>query len=208
MLVCFPVLLSGQDIAAQVSAAEYGIITGDLRVLNIFDRADSAVLRTPSADVDVSDTIWNYLAKKMYVAAKVEGVGIAAPQVGINRRVICVQRWDKQFSDEDPQWEFYFNPRILKYSAAVERRNDGCLSVPDGENFPRIDGFSYRAMWVKIAYYDANGILHKEKIKHQYTAHIFQHEIDHLDGIMFFDRQQKEKATCKLSSSNSNKKRQ
>lgn len=201
-LVCVPVLLSGQNTAAPVSAAEYGVITAqsdNLRILSIFDRADSIVLRSPSLDVDVSDTIWNYLARRMYRAAKNEGVGIAAPQVGINRRVICVQRWDKPEVDGEHPWEFYFNPRISKYSGSVARRNDGCLSVPDGTEFPNIEGFSYRATWVKIAYYDANGVFHKEKVNHQYTAHIFQHEIDHLDGIMFFDRQQKEKAVCKLN---------
>lgn len=184
-----------------VTDAEYAVVTApdnEFRILNVFERSDSLLLRTPSIDVDLSDTIWNYLAHRMCKIAQVDGVGIAAPQVGINRRIICVQRWDKKVSDDDAPWEFYFNPQIVEYSDSVARRNDGCLSVPDGDVYPQIDGFSYRATWVKVAYSDADGVSHEEKITHQYTAHIFQHEIDHLNGIMFFDRQSVENAVRNL----------
>ena len=197
ILACIPAFMSGQAKYAAVTDAEYALITsqGDgLRILNIFDMSDSIVLRTPSIDVDVSDTIWNYLAQRMCSVAQEEGVGIAAPQVGINRKVICVQRWDKTSDDGEHPWEFYFNPQIVEYSDSVARRGDGCLSVPDGGNYPEIEGFSYRATWVKVAYYDANGKFHEEKIDHQYTAHIFQHEIDHLNAVMFFDRQKENDA--------------
>ena len=47
---------------------------------------------------------------------------------------------------------------------------------------------------MKVTYYDVDGVFHEEKINQQYTAHIFQHEIDHLNAIMFFDRQVEENA--------------
>lgn len=197
ILACIPAFMSGQAKYVAVTDAEYALITSQsdgLRILNIFDMSDSIVLRTPSIDVDVSDTIWNYLAHRMCKIAQVDGVGIAAPQVGINRNVICVQRWDKTSDNGEHPWEFFFNPRIVEYSDSVARRGDGCLSVPDGGNYPEIDGFSYRATWVKVAYYDASGKFHEEKIDHQYTAHIFQHEIDHLNAVMFFDRQKENDA--------------
>ncbi len=182
--------------AREVTDAEYDIATTgeeNLRILNIFEQPDSVILRTPSINVDITDTIWNYLANRMYQAARTTGVGIAAPQVGINRKVICLQRWDKGSMVSHP-WEFYFNPQIVEYSDSVVRRSDGCLSVPDGSNYPTIGGFSYRATWVIVTYYDVDGIFHEEKINHQYTAHIFQHEIDHLNAVMFFDRQVEENA--------------
>lgn len=182
--------------ARAVADGEYSIVTDEsdnLRILNIFEQPDSAILRTPSVNVDMNDTIWNYLANRMYQAARSTGVGIAAPQVGINRKVICVQRWDKGSMSSHP-WEFYFNPQIVEYSDSVVRRSDGCLSVPDGSDYPTIGGFSYRATWVIVTYYDAEGVFHEEKINHQYTAHIFQHEIDHLNAVMFFDRQVEENA--------------
>ena len=116
ILVCIPAFMSGQAKYIDVTDAEYALITSsddNLRILNIFDLSDSIVLRTPSIDVDVSDTIWNYLAHRMYKVAQEEGVGIAAPQVGINRKVICVQRWDKPEVDGEHPWEFYFNPQIV-----------------------------------------------------------------------------------------------
>ena len=182
--------------ARKVTDAEYDIATTgeeNLRILNIFEQPDSVILRTPSINVDITDTIWNYLANRMYQAARTTGVGIAAPQVGINRKVICLQRWDKGSMVSHP-WEFYFNPQIVEYSDSVVRRSDGCLSVPDGSEYPTIGGFSYRATWVIVTYYDVDGIFHEEKINHQYTAHIFQHEIDHLNAVMFFDRQVEENA--------------
>ncbi len=181
--------------ARPITDAEYAIATYDtssLRIMNIFIHPDSIILRTPSIDVDVADTIWNFLANRMYLAAKNTGVGIAGPQVGINRNVVCLQRWDKSVGSgifASHPWEFYFNPQIIEYSDSVVRRSDGCLSVPDGSDYPAVEDFSYRATWVVVAYYDSDGVAHVEKIDQQYTAHIFQHEIDHLNAIMFFDRQ-------------------
>lgn len=193
-------MLHASSPARHVTDAEYETATAEtstLRILNIFEQPDSIILRTPSINVNMDDTIWNYLAQRMYDAAKNTGVGIAAPQVGINRKVVCLQRWDKT-NGSGPfathPWEFYFNPQIVEYSDSVVRRSDGCLSVPDGGNYPTIGGFSYRATWVKVTYYDVDGIFHEEKINQQYTAHIFQHEIDHLNAVMFFDRQVEENA--------------
>lgn len=185
--------------ARPITDAEYAIATADtsvLRIMNIFIQPDSVILRTPSINVDVTDTIWNYLANRMYLAAKRNGVGIAAPQVGINRNVVCLQRWDKGGSSifSSHPWEFYFNPQIIEYSDSVVRREDGCLSVPSGSSYPSIGGYSYRATWVVVTYYDVDGVFHKEKITQQYTAHIFQHELDHLNSVMFFDRQVQENA--------------
>ena len=193
-------VLHASSPARHVTDAEYETATAEtatLRILNIFEQPDSMILRTQSINVNMDDTIWNYLAERMYQAAKNTGVGIAAPQVGINRNVICLQRWDKT-NGSGPfathPWEYYFNPQIVEYSDSVVRRSDGCLSVPDGGSYPTIGGFSYRATWVKVAYYDVDGVFHEEKISQQYTAHIFQHEIDHLNAVMFFDRQVEENA--------------
>ncbi len=186
--------------ARHVTDAEYETATAEsanLRILNIFEQPDSVILRTQSINVNLEDTIWNYLAERLYQAARTTGVGIAAPQVGINRKVVCLQRWDKTVGSgiyTSHPWEYYFNPQIVEYSDSVVRRSDGCLSVPDGSEYPTIGGFSYRATWVKVTYYDVDGVFHEEKINHQYTAHIFQHEIDHLNAIMFFDRQVEENA--------------
>ncbi len=152
-------------------------------VMNYFIYADSLILRKQSIDVNLNDTATLfYLIDRMKVAViKEGGVGIAAPQVGINRNIIWVQRWDKGTLNSHP-WEVYLNPVITKYSDTTEWRNDGCLSVPG------VSQQSLRAIWVDVNYDLPDGSHISERISQKYTAHIFQHEIDHLNGIVFMDR--------------------
>lgn len=106
------------------------------------------------------------------------GVGIAAPQVGIPYRLIAVQRFDK----EGEPFEFYINPRVTRYSETRKPGMEGCLSVPG------VNGVVERSDEIEIGYTDEKtGGPVSETVK-GYTAIIFQHEIDHLDGILFTDR--------------------
>ena len=158
-----------------------------MRILIIFVHPDSLILRTPSKDVIVGDTLIKKLTNRMYTAVKhANGVGIAAPQVGINRKIIWVQRWDKGSLVSHP-FEVYLNPRITAYSDTVVRRTDGCLSVPQTTGYPVVIDSSYRAIWVDVEYYRPDGTFMHERVKQWYTAQIFQHEIDHLFGKMYFD---------------------
>ena len=153
---------------------------------------DSMVLRNQSLNVNLDEDNLQILVDRMKKTVLGEGVGIAAPQIGINRNVIWVQRYDKGTLYSKP-WEVYFNPVITAYSDTIAYRNDGCLSVPgDCVSQYGIVGKSYRSIWVDVQYSDINGNIVKERITDQYTAHIFQHEIDHLNGIMYFDRQVEE----------------
>ncbi len=161
----------------------------EMSVMYICQQPDSVVLRTTSTNVNLEEENLELLKDRMKTTVLGEGVGIAAPQVGINRNVIWVQRYDKGSAIVKP-WEVYFNPVITAYSDTVALRNDGCLSVPDDcVSEYSIAGNSYRSIWVDVQYYDIDGNFVQERITHQFTAHIFQHEIDHLNGIMFFDRQ-------------------
>ena len=107
-------------------------------------------------------------------------MGIAAPQVGVNKRVIWVKRYDKAGAP----FECYINAYITAYSDTLKYRPDGCLSIPG------VSGSSWRAIWVDIIYDTPDGVRRSEHITHEYTAHIFQHEIDHLNGMVFLDRTQ------------------
>lgn len=153
-----------------------------MRILNWFLQDDSLKLRTKSLPVHFyPDTLIDYLLSRMYATVthpQHPGVGIAAIQVGIQKRLMWVKRYDKQGAP----WEFYLNPYIIEYSDTFKLRPDGCLSIPG------VNGSSYRAIWVKVKYNTRNGEEVIEKINHEYTAHIFQHEIDHLDGIVWLDR--------------------
>lgn len=145
---------------------------------------DSVQLRTPSIDVAPrelqSDELKTLMAKMLRTVTdpSQDGVGIAAPQVGINRRIIWVQRLDK----EDEPFECYVNIHIDSLYGDTRRGPEGCLSVPGYR------GMVTRSNNVIISYSDLeSGNTVKEEIE-GYTAVIFQHECDHLDGILYVDR--------------------
>lgn len=157
------------------------------RILQIYTQPDSVILRTPSIDISMCDTAAiRHLKLRMTKTLEntMSGIGLAAPQVGFNRRAVCVMRLDKP----DNPIEFYVNPRIILLSDTVVLSPDGCLSIPEGPGYPVLVNATYRAIWVLVEYYLADGTYINEKISHQLTAHIFQHEIDHLEGILFIDR--------------------
>jgi peptide deformylase len=98
--------------------------------------------------------------------------------VGIAKRLIVVQRFDK----EDGPFEFYVNPRITAVSDSMVVGAEGCLSVPGRY------GKVARHAEVTIEYLDGYDFTpHTERVG-GYTAIIFQHEIDHLEGVLYIDK--------------------
>ena len=188
-----PLLMLNATTTLPFSVDENNLILSEsagtaMDVMIIFEQPDSIILRTESININFEEENLTHLTDRMKMTVLVEsGVGIAAPQIGLNRRVTWIQRYDKGAIVHP--WECYFNPVIVRYSDTVVSRSDGCLSVPSGGGYPSVEGFSYRAIWVDVQYINEEGVLVQERIDHQFTAHIFQHEIDHLNAVMFFDRQ-------------------
>jgi len=110
------------------------------------------------------------------------GVGIAAPQVGILKNIICVQRLDK----EGVPFEVYLNPVITNYSKKKRPCPEGCLSIPN-KRATTLD----RAYAIDLEYDKLNGKHYFETVT-DFVSVIFQHEIDHLHGILFIDHLLKE----------------
>ncbi|MBI5219292.1 MAG: peptide deformylase [Bacteroidia bacterium] len=156
-----------------------------MRVMNIYLQPDSVILRTSSISIPVCDTVTveRLRARMRKTVIQQQGVGIAAPQVGILRRAVYVKRYDKP----GYPFEFYLNPRIISHSDTTFLDPDGCLSVPTGGSYPQWITQTYRWIWVWVEYNQMDGTYKKEKIIHQFTSHIFQHEIDHLYGVLYFD---------------------
>lgn len=151
-----------------------------MRVLLTTSSADTKILREVSKDLDPKDPMTLLLSERMYATVQDElskGVGIAAPQIGINRNAIWVQRFDK----EGQPFEFYINPKITWYSSILRHGREGCLSIPD--QFGKV----YRSLALQLNYFDLEGN-HYEEIIEGFTAVIFQHEFDHLIGKLFIDR--------------------
>ena len=101
-----------------------------------------------------------------------EGVGLAAPQVGVLRRIAIV--------DFDGKYYELINPRIISVSGELVEE-EGCLSVPG------VRGLVKRPETITVTYADRSGKRRKEEVK-GLTARVFCHEIDHLDGILFVDK--------------------
>lgn len=152
-----------------------------MRVTLVSNSTDSLILRKQSHPVKKpADATIKLLAKRMYATVNHpdhKGVGIAAPQVGINRQLILVQRFDKA---EKP-FEVIINPEIIAQSDSLQRLVEGCLSIPV------IREKVTRPWSVTVKYQDTTGKSITESVN-GYTARIFQHEIDHLNGILFTDR--------------------
>lgn len=154
-----------------------------MRVLTVSDREDSLFLRKNCFQIgtkELKSPEYNTLAEKMIATVtspQQDGVGIAGPQVGLSRRIVAVQRFDK----EGAPFEVYPNIRIVSFSGDKKEGREGCLSIPGRSgNVARYQEISITYTSVKT-YSDTT-----EHIK-GFTAVIFQHECDHLDGILYTD---------------------
>ncbi|MEO5928265.1 MAG: peptide deformylase [Patescibacteria group bacterium] len=125
---------------------------------------DPAIIGTPEFQV--------YLDVLIATMWKEDGVGLASPQVGNNIRVIVVTR--------QGEGQIFINPELTKISTAKATDEEGCLSVPG------IWGFVERAKKVSIRALDRHGRRVELECK-GLEATIFQHEIDHINGVLFID---------------------
>ena len=171
--------------------AELALIHGSdsiMRVLTIDVPSDLAVLRSLSYDLSDSALLsddFKRLAELMVATVthpSQDGVGIAGPQVGLNRRIVAVQRFDK----EGEPFEVYPNVRIVWASDSLAAGPEGCLSVPDR------NGDVLRSREIVIEYAGVNRLDEEDCMVREtvygFTAVIFQHEVDHLDGVLYIDR--------------------
>ena len=157
-----------------------------MQVMSIENLADSLLLRSecqPITKQMVGNEELQTLCRRMLATVndpENAGVGIAAPQVGVLRRMVAVQRYDKQ----DAPFEFFLNPEIVAMLGERKLGGEGCLSIPD------MRGEVMRAHSIVLKYRDLDFEEHTDTIN-DFTAVIFQHEVDHLDGVLYIDRMEK-----------------
>lgn len=160
------------------------------RVLSVDNKEDSLVLRKKSIDIEnpekiAEDKDWQYFIERLKMTmAEESGVGIAAVQVGVHRNLFLFMRLDKP----DRPVEVAINPKIVSMSDTIICfENDGCLSVPDKS------GNTKRYPEITVEYYNEKGNLIKETLRGEsrggdFAGVIFQHEFDHLQGVLFTDK--------------------
>lgn len=131
-------------------------------------------LRNISEEIhDIDESVLKLIKNMKETLKKSKGVGLAAPQIGVNKRLILVK----------PQKEVYvfINPVIFYKSKETDCATEGCLSVP-GE---WIDVKRHKE--IEVEFIGEDGDCYKVKAK-DFFARIIQHEVDHLDGILIVDK--------------------
>lgn len=131
------------------------------------------------ADPDLQAFIDSLLA----TAQAAKGVGIAAPQVDQPYRLFIVASYPNARYPNAPWMEpiAMINPRLISHSPATDKGWEGCLSVPG------LRGLVPRYQTIEVEYTDRYGQLQRQVLT-DFVARIFQHELDHLNGILFVDR--------------------
>lgn len=140
--------------------------------------APHPVLKKKAEPVDaVTPEIAKLMSDMLETMYDAPGIGLAAPQVGVSKRVLVV---DVARADEDPRPIKMANPEILASSEELSIYEEGCLSFP--EQYAEVQ----RPATVTIRYLDENNVS-QEIEADGLLATCVQHEIDHLDGIVFVD---------------------
>ncbi len=138
-------------------------------------------LRKKSTDLDILELktkkTKQLLADMKVTMLKKDGAGLAAPQVGVNKRIIVL--------NHEGTTLFMINPEITKLSYKQEVCDEGCLSVVNEKGELYYSPVS-RHKWLNCKYIDQRGKIKKLKARNG-LARAIQHEIDHLNGILFID---------------------
>lgn len=181
------------------------------RILTIDNAADLAILKAVSPPVEggVTDelrALMDDMLETMYAAP---GIGLAAAQIGELKRVVVMDLGDKpvEGASEDPEAEesedlqlarrnprFFVNPEVIWASDEMYAYEEGCLSVPD--YYDAVE----RPARIRVRYLDYAGQQIEEEIEGLYAV-CFQHELDHLNGVLFIDhlsRLRRERAVAKV----------
>ena len=143
------------------------------------------VLRKVAEEIDVETypNLKELIANMFETLKHSEGVGLAAPQVGLPIRMFIIDL--DVISDDEPQYKGYMhtfiNPEIVEESEETSSMSEGCLSIPG------INESVKRPSKVLVNYIDENGE-EQERWLEGFEARVFQHEYDHLEGKMFVDR--------------------
>ena len=153
-------------------------------MLQVAQLGNPVLRRQAEAITEISDPRLQSLIDDLIATTiKSNGVGIAAPQVSQSDRLFIVASRPNPRYPQAPLMEptAMINPKIVSHSTEQEKGWEGCLSVPG------IRGLVARFQTIEVEYRDRNDQLQRQQLT-DFVARIFQHEYDHLEGILFLDR--------------------
>ncbi|VEP12313.1 Peptide deformylase 1 [Hyella patelloides LEGE 07179] len=141
------------------------------------------VLRQPAKRIaKVDDKIRTLIKEMLQTMYSADGIGLAAPQVGVNKQLIVI---DCEPDNPDNLPLVLINPKITRYSSQTCNSDEGCLSIPGV--YLEVN----RPEAIEVSYKDENGKPKKLQTS-DLLARAIQHEMDHLNGVMFVDRVENE----------------
>jgi peptide deformylase len=153
----------------------------DLEILTVDNPQQLKVLRSKSRKVQkVTPKLAAFAQKMLDTMREANGVGLAAPQVGVLQRFFVVELPEDEENDQPRQTYILFNPEIVK-GKGEQIGYEGCLSIPG------YIGEVARDEQITVRGLNEKGRQVRLKMD-GYLARVFQHEIDHLDGILYTDR--------------------
>ncbi len=143
------------------------------------------MLRTISTPVEAIDVALQRLIDDMFETMyDAPGIGLAAIQVGVPKRLLVMDLQEPESEEEGApvvkRPMVFINPQIIEGSAELSIYNEGCLSVPD--QFAEVE----RPATVRASWMDRDGRIHEETLD-GLLATCLQHEMDHLEGVLFID---------------------
>ena len=149
-----------------------------MAILKILTYPDKFLSQPTKPVENIDENIQNLVKDMASIMYQAPGIGLAAIQVGINKSLLV---YDVSPKDEKRSLQVLINPRIIESEGTTMSEDEGCLSVPDFKaNVKRaasvlVEGFDNKEKLLRL---EAEGLL----------AVVLQHEIDHLNGILFIDR--------------------
>ena len=143
-----------------------------MALLNILKEGDPTLRKVSRKVETITPRILTLLDDMHETLDKAEGIGLAAPQVGVLRRIVIVEIGDKRFE--------MINPEIIE-TRGIQEELEACLSVPE------LYGRVKRPAWVKVRATDRNGNVYEAE-GDGLLARCFCHETDHLDGVLYIDK--------------------
>jgi peptide deformylase len=153
----------------------------DLEILTVDNPEQLEILRTPSRKVrQVTPKLVAFARQMLETMRQANGAGLAAPQVGVLERFFVAELPEDEEQQLPAETYIVFNPEIVKGSGE-QVGYEGCLSIPG------YIGEVARKERITVKGFDEEGLPVRYKLE-GYLARVFQHEIDHLDGVLYTDR--------------------
>ena len=157
-----------------------------MAILPIVEVPDSVLRQTCAPVEEITEEVRGIVADMFDTMYDAHGIGLAAIQVGILRRIVVIDLQDRQSEEEEPAPEAardpraFINPEIVEVSEELSTYNEGCLSIP--EQYAEVT----RPARCRVTWLDTEGARQEAEFD-GLMATCMQHEIDHLNGVLFID---------------------